>query len=829
MRWDFSRCGNTDYTSQSNLSDDTDDTITSQDEGMYYCYEVLYGKISSRMHKRWQGDGLLFCRKRSVILQTEDGEEVAKASGYSVKQLNELKKGSRLKVNNYELEVQSERTSRQPITVVDGDENTEKQRVVSELVENVATNNENSKKPKGVAYQNFISPFFGRDDPLDFVLDEAKNEDGSVRRIAVDVRIARCLKPHQKDGIAFIYKCLKDYDGGAILADEMGLGKSVQTISLITALIKKRINQKPIIRRCIIVVPTSLLNNWYAEFMKWSPQTQAMLFRVTKSTDVENLISYREMPMIAIFSYEMIARTAMKLSVISVDLLVCDEAHRLKNLSGRLREQLQNLRAQRRLLLTGTPMQNDLEEFYSLVNFARPDLFGTFSEFKHICEMEPTHFNELLAEVMLRRTAEVIHEWLPPKNDYIIWCRPSPLQCFIYKRLKKFLSYDHLTLIDVLRKLCNHPSILYQSIVTKLQTCKMEEKEFYNALLQLFPNTYNDSFLSITDSGKLSVFGELMGTFREQEEKVVVVSNFTKTLDLLEELCQSLYYTVLRLDGSTEAKKRMEIVEEFNLVSNKNCAFLLSAKAGGLGLNLIGASRMILFDSDWNPAVDMQAMARIWRQGQKRPCYIYRLITGGTVDEKILQRQIKKSSLSVVVEMVPVESLTHFSDEELQDIFTLRDETECETHCLLECQCSGCGLLPEELEADREINPNTNSSSKLNVENVSENSSERMDENEDRVSVPEDSVQSSSADPLIQNCSGSLCPNNNEVLEDEAENKILGDEAALSASALMGTLMRWQHYSPKYEKQFELMKAEAGLEKCCLEEVSFIMKLVSNF
>ncbi|OZC06642.1 helicase protein [Onchocerca flexuosa] len=566
MRW--SRCANIDSTSQSNLPDDNDETMTSEEEGMYYCYEVLYGKISSRMHKRWQGDGFLFCRKRSVILQTESGEEVAKASGYSVKQLNELKKGSRLKVNNYELEVQAERTSRQP--VVDGDENTDKQQVVAELVKNVATNNENPKKLKGITYQNFISPFFGRDDPLDFVLDE------------------------------------------------------------------------------------------------------------------------------------------------------------------------------------------------------------------------PTRFNELLAEVMLRRTAEVIHEWLPPKNDYIIWCRPSPLQCFIYKRLKKFLSYDHLTLIDVLRKLCNHPSILYQSIVTKLQTCKMEEKEFYNALLQLFPNTYNDSFLSITDSGKLSVFGELMGTFREQEEKVVVVSNFTKTLDLLEELCQTLYYTVLRLDGSTEAKKRMEIVEEFNLVSNKNCAFLLSAKAGGLGLNLIGASRMILFDSDWNPAVDMQAMARIWRQGQKRPCYIYRLITGGTVDEKILQRQIKKSSLSVIVEMVPVESLTHFSDEELQDIFTLRDETECETHCLLECQCNGCGLLPEELEADREINPNTNAPSKLNVENVT---SVKMDENEDRTSIPEDSVQSSSADPLIQNYSGFICPNNNEVLEDEAENKILGDEAALSAVCQLSKLI----------------------------------------
>uniref|UniRef100_A0A915PWM0 DNA repair and recombination protein RAD54-like n=1 Tax=Setaria digitata TaxID=48799 RepID=A0A915PWM0_9BILA len=819
-----SRYGSIHYTSKSKAADDgtivtsSDNrflpsaTCARTDDEMHYCYEVLYGKISSRTHKRWQDDGLLLCRERSVILQAENGEEVARASGYSIKQLSELKKGSRLKVNNYELEIQAERSPRQPADIVV--KNIERQWEADELARNDATEGDDKRKRKKIADQNFISPLFGRDDPSDFVLDETKDEKGSLRRIAVDVRIARYLRPHQKNGIVFLYKNLKDSDGGVILADEMGLGKSVQTISLITALIKRRLNQKPIIQKCMIVVPTSLLNNWYAEFIKWSPQTQALLFRVTNSTDVEKLISYPKLSVVIIISYEMVTRTAAKLSAMPIDLLVCDEAHRLKNLNGRLREQLQSLHVQRRLLLTGTPMQNDLEEFYSLVKFARPDLFGSFSEFKQSCEIEPTCFNGLLAEVMLRRTAEVNHEWLPPKNDYIVWCRPSPLQCSIYKRLKKFLTYDHLTLIDILRKLCNHPSILYQSILAKLHTCKIEEKEFYTALLRLFPDSYSDFFLSIADSGKLSVFGELLGSFREQDERVVVVSNFTKTLDLLEELCRNLFYTVLRLDGSTEPKKRMEIVEEFNSLSGTNCAFLLSAKAGGLGLNLIGASRMILFDSDWNPAVDMQAMARIWRQGQKKPCHIYRLITGGTVDEKILQRQIKKSSLSTVVEMVPVESLTHFSDEELQDIFTLRDEAECETHCLLECQCDGCGVLPEEYEVDQEISSDKNSP-KLDVEHIT-GCSGRIIENVPRTSIPEDSVESID-DSLIEDCSKSFCSNSNEMLN-ESENKAHADDGLISGSALMGTLMRWRHYSPKHEKQFELMKSQSGLQECCLEE-----------
>ncbi|VDN17626.1 unnamed protein product [Gongylonema pulchrum] len=728
------------------------------------CYEVLYGQISTRKHKRWQGDGLLFCRERYVVLQNEDGEEIAKANGFSIRQLSELTEGSRLKLNAYELEVQAERClGFSPFPA-----NTESENCLNSNPSTIGVA-ENCSGAKKIARCSFISPIFGRDDQLDLVLDEQSDENDCDRwrRVTVDARIARYLRPHQIDGVHFMYKHLKDGGGGIILADEMGLGKSVQTISLITALLRKRLNCEPIIRKCVIVVPTSLVNNWYAEFIKWSPQSRASLFVAIKSADVDKLIGYPKLSTILIISYDLLARVIEKFAGVSIELLVCDEAHRLKNLNGRLREQMYRLNAHRRLLLTGTPMQNDLEEFFSLLNFARPDLFSSFAEFKYLCEIE------------------------------------------------KFLCYDHLTLVDVLRKLCNHPSILFQSVVSRLQTCKEEEKEFYKEILRLFPDTYNHRSLSLADSGKLSVLADLLGAFRVQNEKVVVVSNFTKCLDLLEGLCRSLYFDVLRLDGSTEARKRMQIVDKFNSTSATNCAFLLSAKAGGLGLNLFGASRMVLFDSDWNPAVDVQAMARIWRQGQQKPCHIYRLITAGTVDEKILQRQIKKSSLSTVIEMISVESLTHFSDEELQDIFTLHEDEECETHCLIECTCDGNGLLLNEIAANHE---------EVDEEDIDDADSEKCVSSENEENANSGSVLSSVADdpPLTDDkCDD---PENCKTQQTENEKRTQEDDVSLSASALMGTLLRWRHYSPRHHEQFEQMKGEAGLGNCDLQDVSFVMK-----
>ena len=174
-------------------------------------------------------------------------------------------------------------------------------------------------------------------------------------------------------------------------------------------------------------------------------------------------------------------------------------------------------------------------------------------------------------------------------------------------------------------------------------------------------------------------------------EKVVLVSNYTSTLDVLANLLASLSLPFLRLDGSTPASKRQGLVEDFNRSTASTCfAFLLSAKAGGIGLNLTGASRLVLFDADWNPATDIQAMARIHRDGQKRPCHIYRFLLKGGLEEKIWQRQVTKIGLADSV-MIQKGGVAQFSREELMDLFRLDDDSQCQTHDLIKCGCGGRG------------------------------------------------------------------------------------------------------------------------------------------
>ena len=253
-------------------------------------------------------------------------------------------------------------------------------------------------------------------------------------------------------------------------------------------------------------------------------------------------------------------------------------------------------------------------------------------------------------------------------------------------------------MIIYLKKVCNHPHLLQTSTSNKARELEVFKAMFPDLISQQKSITYNPNF-----SGKLHVLMDLLSEIKLKNEKVVVVSYSTQTLDMLTTLCSKLDYKQIRLDGSTKTSERMKIVEQFNDPESETFVFLLSAKSGGVGLNLIGASRLIIFDMDWNPANDLQAAARIFREGQKKNVFIYRLLTMGTIEEKIYQRQLTKCALSdSVCDIAAVGGGNKFSDDELKELFCTNDEyfDECQTHYLMDCHCKANGSIPAVVEKD---------------------------------------------------------------------------------------------------------------------------------
>ncbi|XP_029868141.1 DNA repair and recombination protein RAD54B isoform X3 [Aquila chrysaetos chrysaetos] len=548
--------------------------------------------------------------------------------------------------------------------------------------------------------------------------------------VVVDPYIANNLRPHQKEGIIFLYECVMGMrvSGrfGAILADEMGLGKTLQCIALVWTLLRQGVyGCKPVLKRALIVTPGSLVKNWKKEFQKWLGSERIKVFTVDQDHKVEEFIG-SPLYSVMIISYEMLLRSLDQIQAIEFNLLICDEGHRLKNSSIKTTTALTSLSCDRRIILTGTPIQNDLQEFYALIEFVNPGILGSLSTYRKIYEepivrsREPSATKEekelgekraaeltrLTGLFILRRTQEIINKFLPPKKESIIFCRPTALQLELYQKLLssrvirsclqgRLENSPHLICIGALKKLCNHPCLLFKAI--KEKSCdpvsdERDESSLYEGLIDVFPQDYTSDTFSETDSGKLQVLVKLLAAIHElnSSERVVLVSNYTQTLNILQETCKRYGYSYTRLDGHTPVSQRQQIVDTFNSKFSPAFIFLLSSKAGGVGLNLVGASHLILYDIDWNPATDIQAMARVWRDGQKHTVYIYRLLTTGSIEEKIYQRQISKQDLSgAVVDLSKTSEHIHFSIEELRNLFTLHEDSTCVTHDLLECDCMG--------------------------------------------------------------------------------------------------------------------------------------------
>lgn len=517
---------------------------------------------------------------------------------------------------------------------------------------------------------------------------------------------------------------------GCIMADEMGLGKTLQCITLMWTLLKQGPQGRRLIDKCIIVCPSSLVNNWANELVKWlGPGAISPLAIDGKksslggaNTSVAESIHQWAMAKgrgivkpVLIISYETLRRNVDQLGDCQVGLLLADEGHRLKNCDSLTFTALDSIRCPRRIILSGTPIQNDLSEYFALLNFSNPGLLGTRSDFRRNFEIpilrgrdadatdkeisrgeaQLAKLSSIVSKFIIRRTNDILSKYLPCKYEHVIFVKLKPVQRQLYQQLLKSRSMKKLVdgsketqplkAIGVLKKLCNHPNLL--GLKEEKGSQDLDEDLLRTLEENNLMGSSSDRSVQTEVSGKFAVLERFLDKIkRESDEKIVLISNYTQTLDLIERMCRYKHYSSVRLDGTMSINKRQKLVDRFNDPQSEEFIFLLSSKAGGCGINLIGANRLILMDPDWNPAADQQALARVWRDGQRKDCFIYRFISTGTIEEKIYQRQSMKMSLSscVVDAKEDVERL--FSADNLRQLFQFNERTVCDTHETYHCK-----------------------------------------------------------------------------------------------------------------------------------------------
>ncbi|XP_011875667.1 PREDICTED: DNA repair and recombination protein RAD54B-like isoform X3 [Vollenhovia emeryi] len=667
-------------------------------------FNVMYGKVSSKKHKTWDSDGLLEVTGKTAILKDLDGNVLGRGTIHPSNAIE----GSRLVVGNKQVEI-VDQVSQELFVPEKSLEET-----VEELLRNKA------KVPSTRAFVPLFSSTKGlalNSEPLVMpYLNSIEWTDLKEQEVSVDSCLVAKFREHQRHGIVFLYECLMglrvpDYFG-AILADEMGLGKTLQCIALIWTMLKKGPYGNPIVKRVLIAAPSSLCNNWEKEFIKWLGSHRMSPYVVSGKNRLKDFKAHPRNS-VMIISYEMFVKCHTEISEIAFDLIVCDEGHRLKNSNVKAAKLLHGMDCRKRIILTGTPIQNDLKEFYTLIDFINPGILGTPTEYKHYYE-EPvvasqcpyadddvialgkersTELYERTKAFILRRTQTTINKYLPHKYEIVLFCSLSKEQRDLYslvtdawfdKICLEDKSNIHLSIITALKKICNHPNLFVNEKGSVLHDT-LSKASFMSQMKR------DENFTEYC--GKVTILQALMRNLKKTDEKLVLVSYYTRTLDLLGTICNMERLKFLRLDGTTSSSKRSKITEQFNTRTDDSKILLLSAKAGGVGLNLPGASRLVLFDSDWNPASDVQAMARIWRDGQKKDVYIYRFLTTGTIEEKIYQRQISKAGLSESVvdlnhlgslklstaelkmEHLPSEELKEKNNETRDYQFTLNDKS----------------------------------------------------------------------------------------------------------------------------------------------------------
>ncbi|GAB0493027.1 hypothetical protein MMPV_004299 [Pyropia vietnamensis] len=508
------------------------------------------------------------------------------------------------------------------------------------------------------------------------------------------------MRPYQLEGLNFLISLFERGVNG-ILADEMGLGKTLQTISLLGFLRQ----YKNITGPHLVIVPKSTLGNWMNEFDRWCPDIRPVRFhgdQEARRYQMREELVFGRFD-VCITSYEMVSKEKSFLSKFAWRYLVIDEAHRIKNEGSLLSQVVRLFETQARLLVTGTPLQNNLKELWALLNFLLPDVFSSSEDFESWFSLvEETdggpagaiaaapagdggggdgdaatgaaeaaekakakteivsQLHAVLRPFLIRRHKAEVETSLPPKTETVLFTWLTPMQLDLYRNLlRKDVTAINgkggdrvrlLNLVMQLRKVCQHP-YLFEG---------QEDRSL---------DPYGDHL--ITNCAKLKLLDKLLPRLRAGGHRVLIFSQMTRVLDILEDYCHENLrnYPYCRIDGGTDGESRDAEITDFNRPGSEKFIFLLSTRAGGLGINLATADTVIIFDSDWNPQMDLQAMDRAHRIGQKKPVTVLRLVTRDSVEERILRKAMEKLRLdSLVIQQGRLATTKNVNKEELLDM-----------------------------------------------------------------------------------------------------------------------------------------------------------------
>uniref|UniRef100_A0A8C4IGJ4 DNA helicase n=1 Tax=Dicentrarchus labrax TaxID=13489 RepID=A0A8C4IGJ4_DICLA len=615
------------------------------------------------------------------------------------------------------------------------------------------------------------------------VLDQ--DEETKKPLVQVHRNLVTRLKPHQVDGVQFIWdsccesvkKANSSPGSGCILAHCMGLGKTLQVVTFLhTVLLSENLK----FRTALVVCPLNTILNWVSEFKKWQDNMGQDKVKVTELATIKHppervraLQRWQRDGGVLIMGYEMyrILSLAQKIQDVESkremksilvdpgpDFVVCDEGHILRNEAANISKAMNAIKTRRRVVLTGTPLQNNLVEYHCMVNFIKKNLLGSLGEFRNrfinpiqngqcadstprdvrIMKKRAHVLHAMLAGCVQRRDYSELTQFLPPKHEYVLAVRVSPLQ---YKLYRYYL--DHFTGVgsmtdrahvktganlfkdfQVLGRIWTHPWCLQLSQISREN--KVEKNHEFIFLLVAdnasktkcksglpcvifcviffvgekatisspsqsqeagwFKNLVSERDAKILEhSGKMVLLFEILRMAEELEDKVLVFSQSLISLDLIEDFLEASHRArdpsslkagswiknidYYRLDGSTNAPLRKKWADQFNNAANvRGRLFLISTRAGSLGINLVAANRVIIFDASWNPSYDVQSIYRVYRFGQLKQVFVYRFLAQGTMEEKIYDRQVTKQSLSYrVVDQQQIER--HFTLFELTELY----------------------------------------------------------------------------------------------------------------------------------------------------------------